>query len=241
MRKESFQGILLGIVIMCAVFAFITVAWAALSTTLTIDGYASVNAQKWKIGFDDEITNDKAVLSSASTVTCAADPSSGGPECPLTAPSLTGDTFGQSSGNAMDLGTLINIDDSLTYTWYIVNEGSFDAYINSATGVNPSTGVIGITCTEDNGSGVYGTTSEATAFCDALSATLKVNNSTTFLGQKIDKVDGSTITSVPVELSIKYVGGFTENQVLPSHKVKVSLTSPITLVYTQTTTAVVSP
>ena len=49
--KKGYQAILLSAVMICAVFTFISMAWAAFSTTLTISGTGSVKAQTWNIFF----------------------------------------------------------------------------------------------------------------------------------------------------------------------------------------------
>lgn len=243
MRKESFQGILLGIVIMCAVFAFITVAWAALSSTLTVNGYATVAAQTWNIGFG---TAKNALLDATGTAisTCST---TGGGVCPTgegadTLPTITKNTFGQTTTpEAQNLGSFTTAG-TIKYTWYIVNLGTFDAYITSV----PS---ITLTCTEETTTDTYTTTTAATNFCSALSATLKVGTSTTstdaenvapaVLDAKINKSGASSplVNYVKAQLEIVYSGEHTEGQALPDGKVKVSLPSAgVTITYGQNPT-----
>jgi hypothetical protein len=53
MRREKFNAFLLGLVAMAAVFGFTSVAFAAFSTTLKINGQATVAASSWDIHFDN--------------------------------------------------------------------------------------------------------------------------------------------------------------------------------------------
>ena len=140
MRKESFQGILLGIVIMCAVFAFITIAWAAFSSNLVINGTATVSAQKWKVEFTD--TKDTALVSEgvSATIPAALTPTLVGS---ATAPASNGFAItstlvagNASSGSATqkELGTLAQSGDKIIYHWYIQNFGTFQADF-SVTGI----------------------------------------------------------------------------------------------------------
>ena len=48
-KEEKYQIILLGSVIICAIFTFMTIAWAAFSTTLKISGTATIKAQTWNV------------------------------------------------------------------------------------------------------------------------------------------------------------------------------------------------
>lgn len=237
MRKESFQGILLGIVIMCAVFAFITVAWAALSTTLTVNGTASIAAQNWKIGFGE--SSSTTVLSSNSTVSCSA---TTGATCPESAnnPVLTANSFGKTTGDAIQsLGSFNAPGGTLTYSWRIINEGTFDAYVNTITGVDNS-GNVNLTCTSDD----PGDTSEVlSAFCSKITGTFKINGLAPGLNVSIAKKSGGTATCVPVELKLTYVGDFESNQTLPTGNVTVKLNGDtgISVIYGQDTTSTVAP
>lgn len=229
MRKESFQGILLGIVIMCAVFAFITVAWAALSSTLTINGTATVAASSWKVEFSDTAN----ALMGSTGVTCTSTNSNA--LCPGPLPTLTTSAFGDSYSSPSDLGTLNTVGDTITYTWYIANDGSFDAYINGVTGVD-NEGNVSITCTAN---GVDATEQGIiNTFCsNAIKATLKVNNQAPSSYTKIDKKTDST-TTVPVVLEIKY-DSLENVTTLPGEAVTVKLNSGsagISMTYSQATT-----
>ena len=120
MKRESFQGILLGVVIMCAVFAFITIAWAAFSSTLTIGGTATINIQKWAVEFTD---NPAAQWSGSTTLTGNVN---------STQATTSDATFALTANNVAGgkLGTLNVGGDEITYSWYIKNFGTFDAAIS---------------------------------------------------------------------------------------------------------------
>ena len=80
--KKGYQAILLSAVMMCAVFTFVTIAWATFNTTLKIGGQATVKAQTWNIYFSSaevDSTNTTAsnvaidsIGSSTSTVTLSS-------------------------------------------------------------------------------------------------------------------------------------------------------------------------
>lgn len=80
--KKGYQAILLSAVLMCAVFTFVTIAWAAFSTTLKIGGTATVKAQTWNVYFKSaqvDSTNTTAsnvsidaIGSSTSTITLSS-------------------------------------------------------------------------------------------------------------------------------------------------------------------------
>jgi hypothetical protein len=48
-KENKYQIILLASVIVCAIFTFVTIAWAAFSTTLKIQGTATIKAQTWNV------------------------------------------------------------------------------------------------------------------------------------------------------------------------------------------------
>jgi hypothetical protein len=80
--KKGYQAILLSAVMMCAVFTFVTIAWATFNTTLKIGGQATVKAQTWNVYFSSaevDSTNTTAsnvaidsIGSSTSTVTLSS-------------------------------------------------------------------------------------------------------------------------------------------------------------------------
>ena len=65
--KKGYQAILLSAVMMCAVFTFVTIAWATFNTTLKIGGQATVKAQTWNIYFSSaEVDSTNTTASSVS-------------------------------------------------------------------------------------------------------------------------------------------------------------------------------
>ncbi len=105
MEKERKIKVLSLVALIVAVLG-LTVAFAALSQTLTINGTASVNAAEWDIHFEN-----------------------------LSAPEITGDARVESEP-VLDNHSISNLDVSLTkpgdevvYTFDIVNNGTIDAYL----------------------------------------------------------------------------------------------------------------
>ena len=213
MRKESFQGILLGIVIMCAVFAFITVAWATLNATLYVGGTATVTAQSWDVGF----SNTTTILGVSDSVTLTGS-KTGDAELPLTNPTLTKTKFGLDTTNSdapMSLGTLTSVGDTITYTWNIVNAGTFDAEITSTTPSSTLTaGVVPLTCTGTD------TQTVLDAVCAGITATLKVNNTALSSGVQIAKNSNKSIS-----LELVYTSAPSDAANLPTAPVTVNLPS----------------
>lgn len=151
MRRESFQGILLGIVIMCAVFAFITIAWATFNSTLTISGTAKINAVSWKVEFTDTINT---AVSGATTLTGTV--ADGTSAVLPTSGALAIQSGGLTISGAV--GELNREGDKITYKWYIQNFGNFNADITSSNLKAESTatpgrslGNVSLNCTSQGG------------------------------------------------------------------------------------------
>ena len=241
MKRESFQGVLLGIVIMCAVFAFITVAWAGLSSTLSISGTASVAAQSWKVGFG---TANNSVLSSAGNVMPTVTPAGAtiGPVSPGIA--ITSTTFGSTS-TPPTLATFSTPGQKVEYTWYTVNEGTFAAKAteqhNFLSTVNATTGSnVEIECTVDdeNYSGAYDDTA-AQAFCDSYVKALLTINDNTYVSGDFNSSSNITIakpngtpTYATNKLTIEYLNTITDSN-LPPAQIKIELAEAIQITYTQ--------
>ena len=105
------QYILLTTVVMCAVMTFISISWAAFSSTLNLSGSANVEAQSWDIDFTNTIGTKwtaAQTLTGVKTNLVELPTSSDG------AFSLPAD--GEASGF---LGTLVMSEDKITYTWYV--------------------------------------------------------------------------------------------------------------------------
>ena len=222
MRRESFQGILLGIVIMCAVFAFITIAWATFNSTLTIGGTAKINAVSWKIQFtntkDTELSSATDLTGTVASGTSAVLPSSGG---------LAIQSGGLSISGAV--GELSKEGDKITYQWYIQNFGNFNANITSSNLKAENTGSTGrslgnvpLECTSVGAGSVA---NDKDDWCAAnISAKLYVENYSASPTATNAIVSGSgTLFSVPAAdnasdndvkvmfLVVEYVGSDSEN------------------------------
>ena len=100
------------IISLCALLAAVlglTVAFAALSQTLTINGSAAVDAASWDIHFEKTIGKETEAKGAAT----------------FTEPTLSGTTIENFSA------TLTKPGDSVTYYFDIVNKGTVDAVVSS--------------------------------------------------------------------------------------------------------------
>ena len=218
MRRESFQGILLGIVIMCAVFAFITIAWATFNSTLTINGTATIAAQKWQVEFTG--TKDTKFADLVSKVLTANTHSTSATAGTFTI-SDNGLKIGYgnlgSSGSAENIGTLNQSGDKISY---IQNFGTFGADV-SFSGLNSAlttqtdtsnydnTGSnVSITCKDADGT----TANDAAAqtWCDSyVKAVLTVDgnsvtNSSTFaLNKATDSTNDSDVKTIVLSIEVR--------------------------------------
>ena len=206
MRRESFQGILLGIVIMCAVFAFITIAWATFNSTLTINGTATIASQKWQVEFTSTKDTKFADLASKAVTanTHSTSASAGTFTISDNGLKIGYGTLG-SSGTAENIGTLNQSGDKISYTWYVQNFGTFGADV-SFTGLKTAlttqtdtsnydnTGSnVSITCKDANGT--TANDSAAQTWCNNyVKAVLTVDSSSVISTSKIalNKETGTT-------------------------------------------------
>ena len=240
MKRESFQGVLLGIVIMCAVFAFITVAWAGLSSTLSISGTATVAAQSWKIGFG---TANNAILAEATTLAPAASSAA-----PGSSPSISKTSFGLTTGSNPTSQAIANFSapgESVEYTWYTVNQGTFAAKATASQNIlasNTAAGSnVGLSCTSADTEKL--SNDNAQAFCNNyIKALLTINGNTYHSG---DFTESSTITlakpsGTPTPtptyhtnvLTIEYLDTIPDSA-LPAAQVNIALANTITITYSQ--------
>lgn len=237
MKKESFQGILLGIVIMCAVFAFITIAWAAFSTNLTISGSAKINQQSWKV----EFVSSKDTALAANTGATLTGTKTGSAELPSSSGFGIDTSHISASGN---IGTFNQKGDKITYTWYAQNFGTFDADISVTGGllasINSNGGNISLSCTKTGDSTDLSTWCNtnmvAKLYVGAVSSSSVINSGYT---GSLKKATASTDDTDVLEfkLEIEFVGsgtGASEVQV-SNENVDVSI-STITLAANQHTT-----
>ncbi len=259
MRKESFQGILLGIVIMCAVFAFITIAWAAFSNTLTIGGTATINKQSWDIDFvnayADTKTGDPADYANKWT---AAQAISGVVAAGSNAVMPSSDGLSISADRVVSgaVGTFNQGGDKITYTWYAQNFGSFEAdvavnTINSAnvtgdsayTTTNTAGGNIDVICTDTSNA----TIADITSFCAAnVKATLSIGavgssaaynagSNNTFSLKPSNTTDCTDVLEFKLEVELVN-NGTAESPTVSANDIKVTIPQIVLNVAQHTTT-----
>ena len=188
MKKEKFNAFLLAIVAMAAVFAFVSVVYAAFSTTLTINGSAVVKAAKWDVHF----TNLSALSGTNTKGFTYAAPQAD----PNVNPTLTAATT--ISGFK---AVLTQPGDEVSFTVDIENTGSLNARLTSIT-------LPTLTCTPTGTVGQDGYTQEMfdadKATCEAhvaISVTGVTENTTV-----INAGSHETVT-VKVSLYSDYAGG----------------------------------
>lgn len=241
MKRESFQGILLGIVIMCAVFAFITIAWAAFSTNLTLDGTAKINQQSWKVEYVQ--TKDTALAASTGAtltgvkVGNAELPSSGGFGIDTTHINATG-----------AIGTFNQQGDKITYTWYAQNFGTFDADISVGGGLLASGsfvngGNISLTCKKTGDSSTdlstwCATNMSAKLYVGAVDSSTVINSGYTGSLSKATSTTGDDTDILEFKLEVEFTGSGSGSTAVTtsSENVDVSI-STITIAANQHTTS----
>ncbi len=143
-KQNKYQIILLASVIVCAIFTFVTIAWAAFSTTLKISGTATVKSQTWNVYWSAASVNNGSSTSVSASI----------------------DSIGSSTSTI----TLSALDASYNvpgqkavYDVSITNGGTFDAKFVQYTAPT-------ISCTDDGGTTSYTPTSGMTAYTNAISA-----------------------------------------------------------------------
>lgn len=183
-KKEKIIGA--GIIVFALVVA-IGVVYAAYTQSLYIDGNATVKANSWKIRF--------ANLSEVKLT---------GEAQQLTAPTInTNDT------TIGDYSVLISKPgDSITYTFDIVNEGTFNATAPIPTVTAPTCTGVGENATED-----------AANVCKYLTYTLTIPESAIQDGSIINLPNKTTITGCTITLTYSADVPHTE---LPTNDVAIS-------------------
>lgn len=131
MQKDR-GGRILGIIAICIAVAGLTVAYAALSSSLSINGTATVTPAQWGVSFD---------AASLSTPTLANSGLTGA------ASITTAPTISTTQITGYDL-SLTKPGDSVTYTFDVKNTGTIDAKINTFSYLTP---VYTATATGDTG------------------------------------------------------------------------------------------
>lgn len=184
MEKKK-VGIIGGGVLILALVAMIGVVYAAYSQTLNINGTATVKASSWKIKF-----------ANLSTVTLTG-----------LAREITAPTINNNDTTIGDYSVILSKPgDSVTYTFDIVNEGTFDAeaLISSITGLNPKCTGTGDKASQD-----------AANVCKHLTYSWDFPKSGSVIGLKA----GETLTGVT--LTLKYADTIPDAE-LPINDVAIS-------------------
>ena len=204
MRNHSvINSVLLGVVIV-GLFAFIGIVWAAFSTSLNINGAATVEKQGWDVHF--------ANLSSVSL---------GGSASETVAPTIDGKTTTIGDYKLK----FVTPGDSGTYTFDVVNAGTFGAKLSTITNTT-------FICTDSDGS----TTSDS-----AQNVCKNLNYSLTYTSTGAEVSENDTLKandSVNLTLKVTYDAN-TPVAELPTLNVEVSNLKS-TLVYTQDNSVLVT-
>lgn len=193
MNDKNFKTIMTVAVI--AIIAVVGVGFAAFSTDLKISGKGTVKASSWKIRFDN--------ISAANLTGTATE---------VTAPTLTTDDTHIENYDV----TFTTPGDSVSYTFDVKNEGTFDAKISSIVIGTPSCTGTGTNATQD-----------ANNVCKNLTYTLTYDD-----GSPIAQND--TLTSGQtkgLKLTLTYNSAVTASE-LPSNDVAIS-DLDATIVYSQ--------
>lgn len=111
---ENNSGKTIAIIALFVAVIGLSVGFASLQTTLTINGQARVKTSSWDVHFSNLVGPTKV----------------GNPTI-LTSPTLTDTTFGTFDINFQTPG------ESVTYTFDVTNGGSYDAKISTITSINP--------------------------------------------------------------------------------------------------------
>lgn len=194
MEKERTNKIL-AIVAICVAVAGLTVGFAAFSSTLTINGTGTVKASNWQVRFE----NLSAVTKTG------------------TASEVTAPTINTNDTNIGDYDvTFTTPGDSISYTFDVANNGTFDAEVTTVTIPTP-------TCT---GTGANAET-DATNVCNNLTYTLTYAD-----GTAINVADALTASQKKtLKLTLTYGTSITADK-LPSDDVAISNLG-ITVLYSQ--------
>lgn len=186
---------ILAIVAICVAVVGLTVGFAAFSSTLSINGTGTVNASSWQVRFE----NLSAVTKTG------------------TATEVTAPTINTDDTNIGDYDvTFTTPGDSISYTFDVANNGTFDAEVSTITIPTP-------TCT---GNGADATT-DAANVCNNLSYTLTYADGTAIVAS--DKITAGSKKTM--KLTLTYSDAVTAD-LLPKDDVKISNLG-ITILYSQ--------
>ena len=184
MERRRTYGIMGGVVLTLALVAMISITYATFNKTLNINGAGTVNAQKWDIHFDT------SSLQKSTTGTATA-----------TVPTVNATSIGNYTATFSTPG------DSVTYTFKVVNSGTFNASISS---VNVPTPTV-------TGTGTNKANDEANVSGKLSYQLLNSDNSAVAVGQTLAK-DGGEKT---MKLILTYQT-FDDATLLPQNDVTIS-------------------
>ena len=188
--NNKVQNVLLGVLAVGLIG--ITVAYAALTQQLTINGTAKVASTKWDVHFANLSAGAATGYASTDGKTLA----------------IAGDKSTSIEGN---LGTLRAPGDTITYTFDIANAGDINAVIDSVTGGQS------VTCTSTTQSVADAVCKELTysiKYTDGATTTIAK-------GDKLAKANGLVPTTKNVTLTLTYKAT-AESASLPSEDVTVT-------------------
>ena len=197
----------LSIVALVAAVLGLTVAFAALSRELTINGQATVDRANWDIHYasPEGAENNKT----ASTTTGSA--------------TATNGTIAATSVSGLQV-TLTKPGDSVTFTWDVVNDGDIDAEITNLVPATISNSVLQCTA-----SGTNNGENDATNVCNDVVFTFKYVG-----GNAVAKDDTLTVAEKTkhLELTLSYPSTVS-NGTYPDDDVTITIPT-ITTTYGQT-------
>lgn len=195
MKNKKIWIVFTSIITVVSVLTIIGIVYAAFSQQLNVNGNATVTSSTWKVKF--------ANLGEAEVTGAAKE---------ITAPTI--DTDDTKIGDYAVSLTLPG--DSVSYTFDVVNEGTFDAQISSVTIPTPSCLGTGDAATND-----------ASNVCNHITYTLKYADGTNV--QSSDTLSAGQTKSMV--LTLNYSGDVSAEQ-LPKNDVAINNLST-TIVYSQ--------
>lgn len=122
MKEKKIFGIIGILFAACISITGISLAYASMTSKLSIDGYASINSVKWSVHFQN--------LSNANLKGTALE---------VTKPILQKDSTSISNFDVQ----FINANDGVTYTFDVINDGDLDAKVSSIVIPRPICNGIG--------------------------------------------------------------------------------------------------
>ena len=201
--EKNKSYIIVGILALLISIAAVSIAYAALNSTLEINGDAKVLASKWKIKYEN--------LSAVSLTGDAVE---------VTAPTINTNDTKIGDYNV----TLKAPGDKAVYTFDVVNEGTFDAKITSFTLPTP-------TCT-GKATDATKKAADETNVCNNIEYTLTYDDGTAVaVGDELAKEESAPANKKSLILTLKLKDTMTADE-LPSDDVELSNLT-ITTIYSQ--------